>query len=127
MNRISFNYRFINNYGNDLIPGKIHTIRENYDFWKKFEGRDVALFVWEGKPYRSKQHVFCVKRIVSVQEVWYEFGFFREPKKMKPLMNNALLALNDGFENPYNFLTWFADGDYKPGRMAVLHFTNFRY
>jgi hypothetical protein len=69
MRRISINPRFINKAGNDLVLGKIHTIRQNYDYWKKFEGQEVALFTWEGKPYRSKQKVFCVKRIVSVQEV----------------------------------------------------------
>jgi len=127
MKRISFNPQFVNKKSNDLIDGKIHTIRENYEYWKRFEGKEVALFTWEGKPYHSKQKVFCVKRIMSVQEIWYGFGFFREPKTMKPLMNNALLAINDGFENLDDLFLWFANGSYKPGKMAILHFTDFRY
>jgi hypothetical protein len=50
MKRISFNAQFVNESGDGLILGKIHTIRQNYSFWKKFEGRDVELFTWEGKP-----------------------------------------------------------------------------
>jgi hypothetical protein len=42
MKRISFDPRFVNEAGNDLIPGKIHTIRQNYEYWKKFEGREVG-------------------------------------------------------------------------------------
>jgi hypothetical protein len=69
--RLSFNPRFVNEAGDDLVPGKIHTIRQNFDYWKRFEGRDVALFIWEGKPYQrqSRQKVFCVKRLVYVQKI----------------------------------------------------------
>jgi len=69
MKHISVNPRFLNKAGNDIIKSKIHTIRQNYEFWEKFEGRDVALFTWEGVPYKSKHKVFCVKRLVSVQEI----------------------------------------------------------
>jgi hypothetical protein len=55
MKRISFSPRFVNEMGDDLVSGKIHTIRQNYFYWKKFEGRHAALFTWEGKLYRSKQ------------------------------------------------------------------------
>jgi hypothetical protein len=72
MNRISFNPRFVNEAGNNLIPGKIHTIRQNHGYWKHFEGQEVVLFTWEGKPYGSRQKIFCVKRIVNVQEIEYE-------------------------------------------------------
>jgi len=132
MRRISFNPRFVNKAGNGLIPGKIHTIRQNYDFWKKYEGREVALFTWEGKPYRrgSRQKVFCVKRIVSVQEVLFiqkkldylHNQFFFSPGVAE---NVYTMARNDGFEWAGIFLRYFAD--YKPGKMAVLHFTDFRY
>jgi hypothetical protein len=52
MKRISFNPRFVNETGDDLIPGKIHTVRRNFDYWKKFEGRDVELFTWVEKSRR---------------------------------------------------------------------------
>ena len=130
MRHISFNPRFVNTAGNDLIPGKIHTIRHNYDWWKQWEGKEVALFTWEGKPYQkgSKQKVFCVKRIVSVQKIYLMaddcfkwFGFQETPLSII----NKELARNDGFVSERDFGEWFAD--YKPGRMAILHFTDYRY
>jgi hypothetical protein len=136
MKRISFNPRFVNEAGNDLIGGKIHTIRQNYDYWKKFEGEELALFTWEGKPYRSKQKVFCIKRLVSVQIIFYckperigGFYFLFEGQQAyinTVNKNRKLLAVNDGFENPDDFFDWFRKG-YKEGAMAVLHFTDFRY
>jgi hypothetical protein len=129
MRRISFNPRFVNEAGNDLVPGKIHTIRQNYDFWKKFEGQDVALLTWEGKPYRSKQRVFCVKRIVSVQKVAKLLFDFYLPQKMNdgsfPILSVSILSKNDGFEERQEFNYWFYD--YPDGDMAILHFTDFRY
>jgi hypothetical protein len=38
---MAINPRFVNVAGNDLIPEKIHTIRKNYAWWKKFEGKDI--------------------------------------------------------------------------------------
>jgi len=132
MRGIAFNPCFVNEAGNDLIPGKIHTIRQNYEYWKRYEGKEVALFTWEGKPYRSKQKIFCVKRIVSVQVIkfvvdsdipafWFEFN----GEKIK-------LSKNDGFEKYSDFITWFTkgvlQGYYKRNsEMAILHFTDFRY
>ena len=136
MKRISFCPRFVNEAGNDLIPGKIHTIRQNYDFWNRFEGQDVELFTWEGKPYNSKQNVFCVKRIISVQRTWYcnpdrgsGFYFLFEGQQARTsiiMKNQKLLSVNDGFENSDDFYNWFSKG-YKTGVMAILHFTDFKY
>jgi hypothetical protein len=141
MKRISFNQRFVNEAGNDLISGKIHTIRQNYEYWKKFEGQEVALFTWEGKPYQkgSKQKVFCVKRIVSVQEVikrsWATAVYKADNFRMIVNFANGKgkfiiaedMAHNDGFKNKYEFRDWFNKPEYKPGKMAILHFTDFRY
>ena len=90
MKRISFDPRFVNEAGDGLIPGKIHTIRQNYDYWKQYEGREAALFTWEGQPCRSRQKVFCVKRVVSVQEVFFcreknDVGFFLTNDDSRPL------------------------------------------
>jgi len=126
MKRIAFNPRFVNAAGNDLISGKIHTIRQNYEYWKRFEGQDVALFVWEGKPYRSRQKVFCVKRIVSVQAIYFqnrrEIYWHDENCEIIKIRK---LSANDGFENWHDFCAWFSN--YKSGKMAILHFTDFRY
>ena len=136
MKRISFNPRFVNEDGNDLKSGKIHTIRQNYEYWKKYEGQEVALFTWEGKPYRSKQKVFCVKRIVSIQEVWYckpekSDGFYFLFEGQQAYLNvvsknKQSMSKNDGFNHVDEFFNWFSKG-YKTGVMAVLHFTDFRY
>jgi hypothetical protein len=134
MRRIGFNPRFVNEAGNDLIAGKIHTIRQNYWFWKRFEGQDVALYTWEGNPYRSKQRVFCVKRIVSVEKI-----FLKEELHGKKIRSRkscwfeidgnrlsvAEMAKNDGFSKVEDFKYWF--WFYPAGEMAVLHFTEFRY
>jgi hypothetical protein len=130
MKRISFNRQFVNEAGDNLVPGKIHTIRQNYDYWKHFEGQDVACFTWEGKPYRSKQKVFCTKKLVSVQQtelrwasikgvgLWFTFNG-------EPRVSNSLISQNDGFGNYFDFLKWF--DKYPAGDMAILHFTDFRY
>jgi hypothetical protein len=129
MRRISFNPRFVNEAGNDLVPGKIHTIRQNYDFWKRFEGQDAALFVWEGKPYQSKQRVFCVKRIVSVEKAhkWGLRSFYLDDGGANSglYLPNSILAKKDGFGDFAEFEDWFSA--YPVGAMAILHFTDFRY
>ena len=134
MRRLAFNPRFVNEAGNDLMPGKIHTIRQNYEFWKRFEGKEIALFTWEGKPYRSRQKVFCTKRIVSVQEVYlYDFYGsryflrFQHPTDDNQIFDDHCMAANDGFEDLFEFQVWFNRKDYPPGKMAIIHFTDFRY
>jgi len=131
MKRISFNSQFVNEAGNDLIPGKIHTIRQNYEYWKKFEGKELALFTWEGKPYQkgSKQKVFCVKRLISVQEVYMNYYNLFFKSREDCINGNEItgdhLAENDGFEKWSDCVKWFCD--YPPGELAILHFTDFRY
>jgi hypothetical protein len=123
MKRISFNPRFVNTAGNDLVPGKIHTVRKNYDYWKRFEGQYMALFIWEGKPYRSKQKVFCVKRLVSVQRINHAGqGRFCIEGRHTSLSD---IIKNDGFKGKEEFIRWFIE--YPPGEFAILQFTEFRY
>ena len=131
MKHISFNPRFVNKAGNDLIPSKIHTIRQNYEYWKRFEGKEVALFTWEGKPYQpgSKHKVFCTKRIISVQAAeyanWPDVRFYFHARTCVYHGYLGAIAKNDGFASERELIKWFAD--YKPGKMAILHFTDFRY
>jgi hypothetical protein len=137
MRRISFNPRFVNEAGDDLVVGKIHSIRQNFDYWKKFEGREVELFTWEGKPYQkgSKQKVFCVKPLILVQHIVKEsdgiqpdcdFEFFLQKNAayLEQLLNEELFK-NDGFSGIDEFADWFRN--YPDGEMAILHFTDFRY
>jgi hypothetical protein len=127
MRCIPFNPRFVNEAGTDLVEGKVHTIQKSYSFWKRFEGQDVALFTWEGKPYRSKQRVFCVKKLVSVQRTVKAKGHFFVPRDPCDLVYADIekLAKNDGFENEQEFADWFRN--YLDSEMVVLHFTDFRY
>jgi hypothetical protein len=126
MKRISIDKRFVNIDGTNIIENKIHTLRRNFAYWKKFEGQDIALFTWEGKPYRSKQKVFCVKRLVSVQKVIKSevADFWLSLADKYPIPINVI-ANNDGFENKSDFIDWFIK--YPFGAMAVLHFTDYRY
>jgi len=126
MKHIAFDPQFVNVAGNDLKRGKMHTIRKNYEYWKRFEGKEVTLFTWEGKPYRSKQKVFCTKRIISVQgiELHARGSEYRWTVNGKGIFIPRLAA-NDGFINFNDFSEWFADC--KPGKMAIIHFTDFRY
>ena len=132
---IVFDHRFVNKKQNDLIPGKIHTIRKNYDFWKKFEGQEVNLVFWQGKPRHrySRQIIFCKKKIYSVQKVKFiksnfhflHSQFFRSPALA---MDFRILAPNDGFEwTGADMLQWFNNDRYKSGDYAIIHFTDFQY
>jgi len=138
MKHISFDPRFVDSKKGDLISGKIHTIRQNYNYWKQFEGKEVALFTWKGLPYQkgSKHKVFCVKRIVSVQEV--KCTIIKSYKKFKGQaefdfsckgwsISLDKLSENDGFERVAYLKEWFFYGNYKSGKMAIIHFTDFKY
>jgi len=46
-----------------LDGAKIHTIRTNYDYWKRYDGKERSFRVWTGRPYRSPQREFCRSRI----------------------------------------------------------------
>jgi len=136
MRRISINRRFINDAGNDLISGKIHTIRLNYYFWKQFENQRIALFFWDGKPYQkgSKQVVFAEKTIYRVERILKEtdgitpgspFSMYRLPSVAycEQLLLTEL-AKNDGLSEK-EFIEWFAK--YPDGHLGILHFTDFEY
>ena len=115
MKRISFDRRFVNDAADGLVTGKIHTIRENYEYWKRFEGKDLALFYWEDKPYRSRQIVFCVKRLVSVQLICglYDLDTLKR------------MAKNDGFPSFKEFNEWFKWRKFF--LQGILHFSDLRY
>jgi hypothetical protein len=42
-------------------------------------------------------------------------------------INEKAMGKNDGFKDEIDFIDWFLDGGYKPGKIAILHFTDFRY
>lgn len=131
-----------------FIPGtlgkKIHTIRSNYDLWKKRidevnEGKAVlSIRYWMGKPYNSPQCEFVVldkDSGIGVQELstisplgkivaWEDVLVYSDNNNYSEFPITTL-AKNDGlsFED---FKNWFKGYDLsKP--MAIIHFTPFRY
>lgn len=120
-------------------PKKFHTIRANYDLWKKridevLAGEaELCLRQWSGKPYRSKTVV--IKRLRRYDGVGLQkLSFFRDRDGMTSLkffnadgmdVDSSLLAQNDGL-SVEDWRNWFRGYDFsKP--MAIIHFTNFRY
>jgi hypothetical protein len=131
---ILINHRFIG----PLLDGrKIHTIRQNYNFWKRHDGKTCTIRTWEGRPYRSKQRDICQKTIY-VQPILITHDETSNGNKILPRflgknggIDTFILAMNDGFFDDKrnvcedDFIDWFYD--YPDGVLAVLHFTEYRY
>lgn len=122
---------------------KLHTIRSNYELWKKRfdninKGKAVlSLRSWSGKPYNSKQieigRFDCSHGIGLEKLEWVKVS-----KRLECIQDNQFnsflpnisdiksLAQNDGLTYP-DFRMWF-DGKIEPNKpMAIIHFTEFRY
>lgn len=120
---------------------KLHTIRANYELWKKrfekIERGEACLCIrqWSGKPYRSKQVEIArltredgigLQELRIVNEKYKGRGIMLgyvdgEQKNdfFHTLSKNDGLSFNDWFE-------WFKGYDFnKP--LAIIHFTKFRY
>lgn len=111
---------------------KIHTIRANYDLWKKRideVNAGIALLSvreWSGKPYNSKQielYRYFADHGIGVQKLEHPDFFFTAHIENKSV-NWGDVAKNDGLSFT-DFCDWFKDVQNEP--MAVIHFTNFRY
>lgn len=109
---------------------KIHTIRANYDLWKRRideinKGNAyLSIRFWKGKPYRSQQHEFARLYAVGVQKLQFK-DLSRKANVEGNMIDVPLLAKNDGLE--FNdFFYWFKSYNYKEP-MAIIHFTNFKY
>lgn len=117
---------------------KIHTIRSNYDLWKKRidqvnEGKAVlSLRYWTKSPYNyqkdgSKQQEFLqlkkgecgIQKIDFSDDYLYTVRIDGNRREFNGIERNDGLLSQD-FEN------WFEEYDLsKP--MAIIHFTQFRY
>lgn len=115
-----------------LTP-KTTTIRSNYEYWKSKEGQLIQPFFWAGKPYRSKQVVFCpevrltkvsrikishnnqIKRdsglVLDKSHVWIDGGHSSCIWKNGEIANCAFtieqLTQTEGFDHPDHFWMWF--------------------
>lgn len=111
---------------------KKHTIRANYDFWKKrvdeINAGKAYLSVrqWKGQPYRSKQIEICryyklgIEKLSMEMHSDYTVWQINDSKTAYHLWD---VATNDGLSYE-DFQNWFGT-DYYTG--AIIHFTDFRY
>jgi hypothetical protein len=112
-------------------PTKIHTIRKNWELWKRRiqavnEGKAVlSIRYWSGKPYRTPQVELMQLKgdEVGFQKVQLDLlGFFIDDYDTD--IKTRELAINDGLSTE-DFLHWFK-GEWKEA-MGIIHFTKFRY
>lgn len=96
------------NFKEKILSGeKIHTIRPETNKWKI--GDQISMRYWTGKPYHSKQEIFCEefevvelipisinfkKDLVTIYEFAYDLSLFHE------------VAKKDGL-NMQQFTSWF--------------------
>lgn len=123
---------FINSIGS---KSKKHTIRGNYELWKKrFEKIDkgeacLSVRYWTGKPYNSPQkEVFNFTKTdgIGIEKIEFDdylYSCLIEEKRFS--VSSEMIPENDGL-NHSDFEEWFKKYDLsKP--MAIIHFTSFRY
>lgn len=123
----------------DFQHCKVHTIRLNYELWKKrmdeIQAGKAKLSVrqWSGAPYRSKQETIIeltakdgigVQKLSSMDEIEGCVVNSATDVKFVPL---EILAINDGLEVG-TFKDWFKLA--KPttdNPMVIIHLTKLRY
>lgn len=103
---------------------KIHTIRANYELWKKrFEKIEkgeavLELYYWTGKPYNSTCKTFATLK--KEDGIGLQYLYFVKNNPRFPF-----IAKNDGLSND-DFESWFSKTDTRLP-LAIIHFTSFRY
>ena len=112
---------------------KIHTIRANYELWRKrfeqIERGEACLSVrkWARLPYRSKQ--IEIARLtkedgIGLQKVSFPYGKLNMPA-VDTYVNAKSMAANDGLYYD-DWEAWLKSYNLsKP--LAIIHFTKFRY
>jgi hypothetical protein len=113
---------------------KRHTIRGNYDLWKKRIAKVekgeaiISIRIWSDKPYKSKQiEVFQLsnKNGVGIQQIQLSKEMLKNPNSLFYSHTLNEVALNDGLDYK-DFYDWFDGYDFTEP-MAIIHFTPFRY
>lgn len=103
-------------YGNSELHPKTTTIRSNYEYWKSKEGQLVQPFFWSGKPYRSKQVVFCPEvRLDKVSAAFIankrSIALGDRPGGVSRIFwtpeDFEYITQNEGFDHPDHFWRWF--------------------
>ncbi len=111
---------------------KKHTIRGNFDFWKKrFEkinSGEAVLSVrcWTGKPYKDPQKElfrFSKKDCIGIQKIQHkEEGWFVDDELTD--LTTEVVSGNDGLSEN-DFLEWFKG--HPKEEMVLINFSHFRY
>lgn len=113
---------------------KRHTIRLNYELWKKRADKInageavLSLRQWSGEPYKSKQVEFMQLEKIGIQycEVWsipLSGGVVAKAVRVDDRITGIdSVAKNDGLSVD-DFCKWFK----KDMQGCVIHFTDFRY
>ena len=114
---------------------KLHTIRSNYDLWvKRFEKIEagkacLSIRYWTGKPYHSKQTEICEltrEDGIGLQELKFYNECLQQPIISSGTTIKAeYLAENDGLSYD-SWKEWFRNYDIQK-KLAIIHFTKFRY
>ena len=111
---------------------KLHTIRLNYDLWKKrFDEVNagtayLSLRYWTDLPYKSPQEEFLQLHNtdgIGIQKLSFPLGVFIDDYDADVSIKD--IAKNDGLSWE-DFKSWF--GEIKYGsEFVIIHFTDFRY
>jgi len=119
----------------NIIKGiKIHTIRRNFDLWRKRMDdvnagiAELSLRFWTGIPYKSKQKEFLRLNKHSgcgYQQLDFDaaLGIFID--SYDSYVSIKEIAKNDGLSFD-DFKSWFKNYNLSE-TMCIIHFTNFRY
>lgn len=118
-----------------LAEIKKHTLRGNYELWKNRveminSGKAyLSLRQWQGRPYHSKQEEFLKLykvgvQLVEVKAISADIGCIQLSIDEYFFTSNYI-AKNDGLSE-FDMYCWFKKCK-KGQRMAIIHFTGFRY
>lgn len=122
---------------------KVHTIRKNYDLWKKRIEKvkagkaEISIRYWSGVPYRSKQITFCkltktngigISQIFLSHDLEYGFKARIDTAELFGPTDLELIAHHDGL-TATDFLDWFfpyrkINNEFSG---AIIHFNGLRY
>ena len=127
---------------NPIAPIKLHTIRGNYELWRKcFEEIDagnacLSIREWSGKPYSSKQ--IEIIRLTKEDGIGLQKLEFKKERGImfpqyiteRPIVRNMIVPIiklseNDGLLVD-DWRAWFESYDLSTP-LAIIHFTKFRY
>lgn len=120
--------------GKFLDGSKIHTIRDNIDYWwGKVERVNagemyISAKMWIGEPYRMPQQEMgrVEKAGLQIIEMNYIGGELFVQIDGRNYKDHETLAANDGLSLE-DFIGWFFPGNRIHYKGVIIHFTDFRY